>query len=83
MPVRPTPVILLIVRAESGKPSLFTKLWGGALRIFYLGQRKPLLYSFQQALPRIAKNSYPDYLVALTLILSTLILLISHPSPDS
>jgi hypothetical protein len=63
--VRPTPVILLIVRAESGKPSLFTKLWGGALRIFYLGQRKPLLYSFQQALPRIAKTLIPIILLPL------------------
>ena len=34
------------------KPSIFTLVWSLALRSFYLGQRRPLTYSFQSALPR-------------------------------
>ena len=34
------------------KPSMMTMVWGLCLRGFFLGQRQPLLYSFQNAMPR-------------------------------
>mmetsp|Transcript_4768 Transcript_4768/g.11175 ORF Transcript_4768/g.11175 Transcript_4768/m.11175 type:complete len:838 (-) Transcript_4768:226-2739(-) len=34
------------------KPSMMTMAWGGMLRFFFLGQREPLLYAFQSAMPR-------------------------------
>jgi len=34
------------------KPSMLTMAWGLIMRSFFLGQREPLLYSFQSAMPR-------------------------------
>eukprot|EP00960_Hanusia_phi_P057787 763663-Hanusia_phi.AAC.5 len=36
------------------KPSYLTLVWGAILRGFFLGQREPLTYSFQNAMPRLA-----------------------------
>lgn len=35
------------------KPSVITLIWGGILRAFFYGQRSPLTFSFQSAMPRL------------------------------
>lgn len=41
------------MRETKGQTSVMTKAWGGLLRLLFLGKRKPLLYSFQSALPKL------------------------------
>jgi carnitine O-palmitoyltransferase 1 len=42
------------------KVSITTMVWGGLLRGFFLGQRSPLTYSFQSAMPRLPVPALKD-----------------------
>jgi len=56
------------------KPSMMTMVWGLCLRGFFLGQRQPLLYSFQNAMPRqpvpALKDTLEKYLRSVKPLLS-------------
>jgi hypothetical protein len=42
------------------KPSVVTLIWGGLLRAFFYGQRSPLTFSFQSAMPRLPVPALAD-----------------------
>lgn len=46
------------------KVSVVTMIWGGLLRGFFFGQRSPLTYSFQNAMPRLPVPSLKDTVTA-------------------
>ena len=42
------------------KPSMVTMAWGATLKTFFLGQRSPLTFSFQSAMPRLPVPALKD-----------------------